>query len=503
MITITKTASAADTAVIFALMFFALSAAVFIPAIGIREDEVFFAPTMFHPEKSAYSVKIGHSYFPDMLNSYVGADKSYLYKPILKRIRPSAWTLRVPVVLIGVINLWLLFVAVRRFTNEYVAAALACVIATDPLFMLTTALDWGPVAVQHLCFAVVLACLTRPRPLIMAGFAAMGVALWDKGTAIWTLAALAVSAAVFLPDKIRQHLTLRNLGIAVAGFVLGNFPFLIFNLTHHWATLGENAVFSTEGIVDKVRGMYAVLDGRGAFDWLVRGGTPNWYTLTPYAIAAAAILLFRRRVAPVRAAALLALFTGFLTWLAMLFVKNGGASLHHVILVWPWPHLFMICVLGFAFRKPVFLGIVAALLLSNVVMTGLYAQRAYVFGPDQGWSDATFGLRAVLSRNREFITLDWGIRDTGIFLTRGRIPIEDRTFSGLTDDDLRDIDKKQFLTHVNGEEVIAGNNARFEAAIHKAGFVPIVDRVLSDRRGRPLIVSLHCAHAVLTHAAAN
>ena len=131
-------------AVLCAIGFFMAASGIFISGIGIYEDEVLFAPTLYHPQESLSPLKILGHFFPTMLMSYVGADKVYLYGAILKGFAPSVWSLRVPVVLMGVLTLWLLFVAVRRLTNDYLAAALACLLATDPLFLLTTTLDWGP-----------------------------------------------------------------------------------------------------------------------------------------------------------------------------------------------------------------------------------------------------------------------------------------------------------------------------------------------------------------------
>jgi hypothetical protein len=176
----------------------------------------------------------------------------------------------------------------------------------------------------------------------------------------------------------------------------------------------------------------------------------------------------------------------------MLFMKNGGSP-HHLVLVWPWPHLFLVCVLASTFRKRVFLGIASALVFSNIVMVGLYAQRTYAFGPGEMWSEATFALPKILPQNRKIVTVDWGIHNTGTFLTGGKVIFEDRTFSGLKDEDLADLERTQFLTHVQAAEKIAGNNARFDAAIRKVGYMRVVDQVLSDRHGRPLIVSFHCA----------
>jgi hypothetical protein len=485
-----RQASGAVWAVVGAMVFFAASASIFIRGFGIYEDEVSFAPAIYHPGESRSFLKIlGHD-FPSMLMSYLGADKVYLYGVILKVVPPSPWSLRLPVVFAGALTIWLIFVTVRRFTNDCVAATLACLIATDPVFLLTTTLDWGPVAVQHLLFAAAFACLARPQPMIFAAFLALGAALWDKGTAAWTIVAMAVSAAVFLHANVRAYVTSRNLVSALLGFAVGALPLLVFNIFHHWATLRESAIFSTAGVGLKIVAMFDALGGRDMFTPLLRGGTPEWSTLAPFAFAAALILLFRRDIAPIRPVALFALFTGLLTWFMMLFMKAGGEP-HHLVLIWPWPHLFLVCVLGFAFRKRVFLAIATALILSNILMVGLYAQRTYAFGPREAWSEATYALPSILPENKKIVTLDWGIRNTGTFLTRGNVKFEDRAFSGLRDEDLPDLERTQFLTHAEGAEKFRGNNSRFDAAIHKAGYGQVVDRILSDERGHPVIVSFH------------
>ncbi len=484
--------SRATHAVLLSFLFFAGAASVFVPAIGIEEDEVLFAPAIYRPTEAMDSVVILGHRFPTMLMSYVGADKTYLYKAILTHARPSLWTLRIPAVLLGIITIWLLFIAVRRFTNDYVAAVLACLIATDPLFLLTTTFDWGPVAVQHLLFAVALVCFTRSEPMVMTGFAAMGLAVWDKGTAASTLGAIVVSALIFVPGKLRGRLTVNNLLRAGAGLALGSLPFLFFNLSHRWATFANNTVFSAKDLGAKLGAMLAALDGRGLFDFLMRGGFPAWYTLVPVALAASFVLVFRRGVKPVRPAALFALSTGVLIWLSMLFLKDGGFSTHHLVLVWPWPHIFLVCVLGYALRKRTFLAVSAALILSNVVMIGLYAQRTYRFGPGQMWSEATLAIPGILENGRKTVSLDWGIHNIALFLTDGRPELEDRTFGGLTDQDMKNLEQTEFLTHVPGQEYIPGNNERFQAAIRKAGFEQVMDQVLTDRHGRPVIVSFHC-----------
>jgi hypothetical protein len=134
--------------------------------------------------------------------------------------------------------------------------------------------------------------------------------------------------------------------------------------------------------------------------------------------------------------------------------------------------------------------------ISNIVMIGLYAERARDYGPGPHWSDASFELPALIQSvpaDRKIATIDWGIDLPAIFLTGGSRRIEDRTFLDTSSPDfVAEATGTQFLTRVAEEEVKTGNNAKFDAAIGKLGLVRRVDRVISDRHGRPFYVSFHC-----------
>jgi hypothetical protein len=475
-----------------AIFFFIVTACVFIPHIGIEEDEVLFAPSIYQPVPE-YSLQIAGRFIPLMLVDYTGADKIYLYAAILKVMRPTLWALRLPMVLAGALSLWFLFSAARRFTGEYIAIALVWLIAADPIFLLTTTFDWGPVAIQHLCIFAALALFALPRPRVFGGFLMLGLALWNKGTVLWILAAMGLSALLFLWQDLRVYVSMRNTIRAAAGFVIGALPFLVFNLTSHWATFANNGHFTTAGLMGKVWIMSATLNGRGMFNYIVRGSPPAWYSLTPVGVAAALALLFSRKASAVRRVALFFLSTGLLIWAGMLFTQNGGTSVHHTVLVWPWPQLFALSVLGFALGRKPFIAAALALVVSNIVMTGFYAERMFRAGPTSWWSEASLGLPEVLPKTARITTVEWGISNIVIFLTRGTVPIHDITFSGLTDEDLAQMAGTEFLAHVPGEEMTEGANARFDAAIAKAGYVRVIDRVIADRRGRPLIEAFHCS----------
>lgn len=483
---------------ILAIQLFIVVACIFIPAIGTEDDELLFVPPAYWPGIAVGSVGFFGRRIPTMLMTYVGADKTLLYSALLHHLPPSVWLLRLPPVFIGALTLWVLFLTVRRLTDEWIALALVCLLATDVTFLFTTTFDWGPVAIQHLFVAVAFWLFARPKPMIFLGAAALGLAFWDKGTAIWTIGAFAVSGAVFLRREILARVNRVNLLKAAAGAALGALPILRFNLRSHWATFTENAGFTTEAFGQKLQIMWLTLKGTGMFGFMVRGDSPSWHSLLPWFLLLAVPAAFLPKVRPVRPLALFSLATGFIIWAGMLFVHAGGTSVHHTILVWPWPVLFAVCALGYGFGKSlagraVFAALVVAVVVSNLALIGLYADDAWEAGPTPRWSDANLMLPKDYPNRKHILVLDWGIYNVAVYRSRGQAPIDDRTFTGLKPDDVQEIAGTEFLDHVDSAEVIAGNNARFDAAIQKLGLEKIIDSTIPDSRGNPFLLVFHCA----------
>ncbi|HYA16910.1 MAG TPA: hypothetical protein VEF06_05560 [Bryobacteraceae bacterium] len=483
---------------ILAMQFFVAAACIFIPAIGTEDDELLFVPPAWWPGAALSSLSIFGHRIPTMLMSYVGADKTLLYWPILHHLPPSMWLLRLPPVFIGALTLWILFLALRRLAGEWTALALVWLLATDAIFLLTTTFDWGPVAIQHLFVALAFWLYARPKPMVFLGSAALGLAFWDKGTAIWTIGAFAVSAAVFLRREILARVSRANLLKAAAGAALGALPILIFNLQHRLATFRENAGFTTEGLSQKLQIMWLTLTGTGMFGFMVRGGAPSWHSLAPWLILLALPLAVLPKVRPVRPLALFSLLSALIIWAGMLFVHAGGTSVHHTILVWPWPYVFAICIIGCVLNgsRPgsvVFALLVAAVVVSNLGLLAVYADKAWENGPSPTWSDANLMLPKEYPGRKHILVLDWGIYNVAVYRSRGQAPIDDRTFSGLQPGDIQDIADTEFLDHVNSQEIIAGNNAKFDAAIEKLGLVRVVDSTIPDSHGNPFLVLFHCA----------
>src|ERR1035437_2924392 len=131
------------------LLFFVTGSA-FVSHLGLQNDESLFANGIFKPYAVVYTYPWGRAGLPVMLMSYLGALKSWIYRPIFELFGTGASAVRVPMVLAGVASVWLFYLLLRRAAGERAALFGCGLLAADSLYLLTTCFDWGPVALQHL-----------------------------------------------------------------------------------------------------------------------------------------------------------------------------------------------------------------------------------------------------------------------------------------------------------------------------------------------------------------
>src|SRR5262249_32590840 len=162
------------------------------------------------------------------------------------------------------------------------------------------------------------------------------------------------AGAFVLWAEIRRLWQIRRAGTAIAAFILGALPFLIYNLRHKAETVTANAHFSTEGFSGKYIQLRNALQGRSLLgfaageDWdpqpkdpaTRRGHIARWIRdhfgehragLMDYACALTLLavpLWWRSR------AARFSLVFCVVTWLAMAVTRDAGGAAHHAILIW-------------------------------------------------------------------------------------------------------------------------------------------------------------------------
>jgi len=501
---------------------FILAGAVLLPYNGVEEDEALFSGPIFHHGAPEDGVKISRYLVPLMVMDYVGALKSWLYFPIFHLFQSSPASLRFPVLIIGAITICLFARLLERIAGLRAAVAGAVLLATDTMFLMTTEFDWGPVAIQHL--TLVAACLflldfarTNSRMLLAAGFFMLGLGLWDKAIFSWSLAGLVIAAAVVFAREVRRRINAPNLAIALAAFLAGCAPLIIFNLRYDWRTFRGNAAFSAENLLGKADVVRSTLNGGGLFGYMVNPPSdlahdpetqlqraslglsdfarhPHYNLLVPaLTVAIIAGLLFRRT----RSAILFALVFMFVTWLAMALTKNAGGSVHHTVLLWPFPHLILAIVLAEVSRRsiptgPIFaIAALVALSAANLLVTNQYLAQLIRYGPSITWSDAIYPLSTSLrNETAEIFTTDWDCFNSLILLNHGRLKIHPGIDFGDQNPqmvaNLLALPRAIFITHTPPHQFFPAATQRLESAAAARHYRKEILYVIADSHGQPV-----------------
>src|SRR5260221_7596060 len=111
----------------------------------------------------------------------------------------------------------------------------AALLSTDPVYVLYSRWDHGPVVIQHLCLTGAMLALIRfdrERRVgwLAAGFFALGVGMWGKAIFEWLVSGLGIAGLVLFRRGIRRALSLRNLAVSLAAFALGAAPLIVYNV---------------------------------------------------------------------------------------------------------------------------------------------------------------------------------------------------------------------------------------------------------------------------------
>ena len=496
-----------------------------------------FIAGVYQADTVYYKIHIRHHSIPLMISSYNGTVKSLLYAGLFRIFTPSAVSTRVPVLLIGSATIWLFFLLLRRLSGSLAAAAGALLLATDTMFLLTDTFDWGPVALQHLLLVGGMLCLYRYYEVcgdrlgyLFAGFFLFGLGMWDKAIFIWSIAGLGLAALAVFPRALLRFARPKPIAVAVLAFLLGAFPLVKFNWDAKGETFRSNAAWSTANLRPKLLMAQGTMQGaflfgymvreddaaetpRAAADWPAKAaervsawfGHPRTNLMLP-ALAAALLLfplLWRARTTAPRTI----LFTSaFLvaTWLAMALNPNTGGSVHHVVLLWPFPHMLVAVGFGEAaqkFGRPGKAALAAMVVLvaaSNLLVTNEYYRMLRRNGGSLVWSDAVYPLAAFLRGvpATQVMPIDWGVFDSLCLLNAGKLPLRvgmdplSKTTLDAHDRqtvrDWLDTPGTIFVSHTRATEVFPGVGARLDEVALEAGYRKQPLRLLSDAYGRPI-----------------
>ncbi len=502
----------------------------FLPQTGIQTDEALFAHGLYDTVDLAHSISLFHHRFPLMLMSYIGALKSLLYIPIFRLWPPSAASTRIPVILAGGFTIWLFALLLRRLSGDRAAVIGLALLCTDTSFLLTTCFDWGPVVLQHLLAVSGILCVVcfhqqNKLRFLAAAFFLFGLGVWDKALFIWLLSGMGVATLLVLPGQLRKYLTLQNLATAIVAFAIGCFPLIRYNVRQKLATFRDNAAWNADEVRIKTRVLTTTFSGQALFGYLVRDETdgPARQPRTPidrlsmglseltdhpengflfYAFLTSLALTLWLWRTPVRKPILFFLIAGVIAWLQMLFGNSVGGSVHHVILLWPFPALIIAIAFAEASRR---LGRAGVLLVAAAVLivagraamvTNEYFARLVRNGPGESWSDAIYPLSDFLRRVKPSVIYldDWGMFDNLRLLNKGILPLrignDPLSKPQLDADDRQEVLARLaeadalFVGHPDGAELFPGVNAKLRTIAAEAGYRQETVAAIQDRNGR-------------------
>ena len=515
-----------------ACLLFLLTGCAFVSLLGVQNDESLFASGIFKPYAIAYKYPWGRAGLPVMLMSYLGALKSWIYRPIFQQLGIGVWTMRLPMMLTGAATVWLFYLLLRRVAGLRAALFGCGLLATDTLYLLTTCLDWGPVALQHLLILSGMLLLVefyqrRNQSRLAWGCFLLGLAMWDKALAIWMLGGISLALMLVLPKQIVRIVTLRRVAIAVLAFALGALPLIVYNIQKPLATFRGNASWDTTELAQKGRLLAATVDGNGLFGWLNMEG---WQTQNPhlphgalevasarisalaghprrslllYAFALALLLVPLARGHALRAI-LFALLAMAIAWAQMAVTANAGGSVHHAILLWPLPQMIIAISFAAASRRLHAAGIgalalvLAVLMASGLLVTNEYRALIVRNGGSPNWTDAIFRLAGYLKGvpADNVFCMDWGMMDSLRLLSSGKLPLRVGT-DPINKPSLDDADRQYlartigdpghlFINHTRDFEFFPGVNDKLVDYAAAAGYRREVLAVIADSHGRPV-----------------
>jgi hypothetical protein len=196
------------------------------------------------------------------------------------------------------------------------------------------------------------------------------------------------------------------------------------------------------------------------------------------------------------------LILGGAAWIFMAMTRDAGASVHHVILLWPLPHVIVgvaaaeISRMNTLARRVILAGLTVAVCVNLLVVNQYLAQMIRV-GTLGAWSSATHQLTDTLRARGAagpILVTDWGIDMPVRVSLRGalriisldppyRIEHDHQTayYQGILG-----TPGLSWVTHTDAEQIMAGRNAAIEDLARQVGFSVRTVRTITDSHGRSM-----------------
>jgi len=355
-------------------------------------------------------------------------------------------------------------------------------------------------------------------------FLLLGLAVWDKALFLWLLGGLVVAALAVVPGELRRAFSWRRTSLAALAFCLGAWPVIYHNLMSSGETVRANASFTLDELGSKAMALRDTLAGKALFGYVVGEG---WFDMPrlpktglqrisvwvselageprssvfPWIVLLAALCVPHVWHTRARRPAVFSIVLLLVAWFQMAVTQRAGASVHHVVLLWPIPHLLVALVfaeLSRRFGRAGVAGVTLAAVLtwgSSFLILNQYHSQLVRYGAPSVWSDAIFTLSHRLRQASadHIFMMDWGMIDNVRMLARGGLPIhvgmdavdKDRPDPALLQR-MIELPNSVFVSFTERWEQTEGVNRRLTALTAQLGYRIESVELVKDRNGRPV-----------------
>jgi Dolichyl-phosphate-mannose-protein mannosyltransferase len=393
--------------------------------------------------------------FPVFELPYCGALKSWLLIPAFKIFGSTQMVLRGADLFFCATALFFCMLWTWRLLGLNEALLAGLLLALDPAYFFSGALDWGPVLPSFLCrfagfFLVLLAWRRqRARWALLAGFV-LGLGFFNKIDFGVLLAGTAAAAAFAYGRLLKPLFNERRILILLGalGFTIGGglmflrLPFILLSIFSNGSPNPPGQLGEMAEKLHTLRAMYdgsyfyRLMDVGGVFDKMYQVPSPAWTPFGIVAVIAALILagdvIFSAKENPARRTKLFLLLAGAFVTLGVLILP-GAVRIHHTTLVYPFPHLIIAAAAVVLWNRPwknfrlpriavgLFAGALILLAACELSATARTERLIRETGGRGLWSNALMKFAEEIKRRPGLVlcSLDWGFNEQLEFLTDG------------------------------------------------------------------------------------
>jgi hypothetical protein len=409
-----------------------------------------------------------------MPNDYIGPIAVYNIAGFFAIFGTSVPVMRIATSFVGLLGVLATYLLFRREFGRPAAVITSLLVATDLTYVLAMRHDWGATSMGLLIRMLVLYFFLswwsnreRVRFLFLSSLV-LGVALTYRFDYLSFVVSAVAGIILFYGLWLRPRARVRELVIASAGFVIGAFPILLYNILTGGRTFKEGRTIAAgkgaallptsleqigpfmralpDKIVSQTNHLLSLTDGTYVPNWIFGGGfersLPYGVALMPMAVKIAVPLLvvlmfvprFRRWRRPL--GFIIAVFLLTLLFLAATPIASGP---HHILSLYPLPHLLVGIVLAGVWElgrdRPWWLSwavraipaaALALLIGSNLVLAQRFHERLITEGANGYWSEAIYDLSDAMKtryQGKTVVLLDWGLEQPLVILGKNQFKL--------------------------------------------------------------------------------